>query len=73
VHHKRETQSVSSAGGAQQGGELVSRGVLHMHPSCTLHPPFTIKKLILSKRGGQREDEGRIFSISLSVHSGDGG
>lgn len=24
VHHKRETQSMSLAGGAQQGGELVS-------------------------------------------------
>jgi hypothetical protein len=35
-----------------------------MHPSSTFHPPFIIKKLILSKRGGQREDERRIFSIS---------
>jgi hypothetical protein len=36
-----------------------------MHPSSTLHPPFTIKKkLILSKRGGQRKNEGKIFSIS---------
>jgi hypothetical protein len=37
-----------------------------MHPSSTFHPPFILKKLILSKRGGQREDEGRTFSISLS-------
>jgi hypothetical protein len=36
-----------------------------MHPSSTFHPPFIIKKLILSKRGGQREDEKMIFSISL--------
>jgi hypothetical protein len=35
-----------------------------MHPSSTFHPPFIIKKLILSKRGGQREDERMIFSIS---------
>jgi hypothetical protein len=48
-----------------------------MHPSSTLHPPFTIKKIdftsetlfclksiFLSKRGGQMEDEGRIFIIS---------
>jgi hypothetical protein len=56
-----------------------------MHPSSTLHPSFTIKKIdfkqkgvsdvtskapfclksnFLSKRGGQRRDEGRIFSIS---------
>jgi hypothetical protein len=30
-------------------------GVLHMHPSSTLHPPFTIKKIdFKQKRCGQR-------------------
>jgi hypothetical protein len=32
-----------------------------MHPSSTI---YNKKKIILSKRGGQRRDEGRIFSIS---------
>jgi hypothetical protein len=38
-----------------------------MHPSSTLHHPFTIKKkkMILSKKGGQGGEEGIIFSISL--------
>jgi hypothetical protein len=36
-----------------------------MHPSSTLPPPFTVKKLILSKRGEQKGDKGRIFSIPL--------
>jgi hypothetical protein len=56
-----------------------------MHPSSTLHSPFTIKKIdfkqkgvsnvtsetffclksiFLSKRSGQRKNEGKIFSIS---------
>jgi hypothetical protein len=59
-----------------------------MHPSSTLHPPFTIKKIdfkqkcvsnvtsethyclksiFLNKKGGQRKDEGRIFSISQKL------
>jgi hypothetical protein len=39
-------------------------GVLHMHLSSTLHPPFTIKKIDFKQKGGQGGDEGRIFSIS---------
>jgi hypothetical protein len=30
----------------------------------TSETPFYLKSIFLSKRGGQREDEGRIFSIS---------
>jgi len=32
----------------------------------TSETPFCLKSIFLSKRGGQREDEGRTFSISLS-------
>jgi hypothetical protein len=32
----------------------------------TSKAPFCLKSIFLSKRGGQRGDEGRIFSISLN-------
>jgi hypothetical protein len=32
----------------------------------TSETPFCLKSIFLSKRGGQREDEGKIFSIPLA-------
>jgi hypothetical protein len=36
--------------------------------TCTLPPPFTIKKLILSRKCEQRENERKNFSISPCYH-----